>query len=133
MAFKISRRVLFHLPIGNTTGPTRALEPFVSEPACRPAVSGVSNHKGFVAVGCDPGLITDTVNRLNPVQQPFARRPEFYFFNESKKFNPFAIVSLHGRFSWFLLCHNIKYSAEYRQDRSDSAPFSSGFDSFPQP
>jgi len=72
MAFKISRRVLFHLPIRNTTGSARAPEPFVSEPACRPAVSGVPNHKGFVAMGCDPGLITDTVNRLNPVQQTFA-------------------------------------------------------------
>ena len=107
MAFKIGRRVFFNLPIGNTTGPAHAPEPFVPEPACRAAVSGISNHKGFIAVGCDPGLVSDSVNRLNSMQQPFARRPEFYFFNEPKKFNPFAIEAFSGLFSWFILCHYI--------------------------
>ena len=107
MAFKIGRGVFFHLPIRDPTGPAYPSEPFVSEPACRPAIPGVSDHKGFVTVGCDPGLIANSVNRLNSMQQPFARRPELYFFNESKKFNPFTIISLHGRFVWFILCHDI--------------------------
>ena len=51
MTFKIGGRVFFDLPIGDATGPTHALKPFVSEPAGRPAVSRVFNHKGFVAVG----------------------------------------------------------------------------------
>jgi len=103
VAFKKGGCVFFHLPIGYTTGAAHALKPFVSDPARRPAVSGVFNHKGFVAVSCNPGLISDSVNRLNSMQQTFARRPEFYFFDESKKFNPFAIKAL----SWFLFCHDI--------------------------
>jgi hypothetical protein len=108
MSFKISGREFFHLPFGNATVPAHAPKPFVSQPARRPAVSGIFNHKGFVAVGCDSRLISDSVNRLNSVQQPFARRPELYFFNESKKFNPFAIEAFSGLFSWFLLSHDIK-------------------------
>ena len=108
MTFKIGGCVFFHLPIGNATSPTHALKPFVSEPACRPAVSGISNHKSLVAVSYDPGLISDSVNRLNSMQQPFARRPEFYFFDESKKFNPFAIEAFSRFFCRFLLCHNLK-------------------------
>ena len=107
MTLKIGGRVFFDLPIGDATRPAHALKPFVSEPACRPAVSGISNHKGFIAVGCDPGLVSDSVNRLNSMQQPFARRPEFNFFNKSKKLNPFAIEAFSGLFSWFLLCHEI--------------------------
>ena len=103
MTFKIGGRIFFHLPIGNAAGPAHSLKPFVSEPACRPAVSGISNHKGFIAVGQNPGLISDSVNRLNTMQQTFARRPEFYFFNQSKQFNPFAIEALSGLFSWFIL------------------------------
>ena len=56
----------------------------------------------------DPGLISHAVNRLNSMQQPFARRPEFYFFNEPKQFNPFAIEALSRLFSWFFLCHDVK-------------------------
>ncbi len=108
MTFKISRVVFFHLPIGNTTGTAHAPEPFVPEPACRPAISGVSNHKGFVTVGCDAGLIADSVNGLNSMQQPFARWPEFYFFDKSKKFNPLAIEAFSRFFSWFLFYHNIR-------------------------
>ena len=108
MTFKIGRIVFFHLPIGNAAGPAHTPKPFVSKPACRPAVSGISNHKGFVAVSYNPGLVSDPVNRLNAMQQSFARRPEFYFFNKSKKFNPFAIETLRRLFSWFLLSHRVK-------------------------
>ena len=108
MTFKIGGRVFFHLPIGNAAGPAHALKPFVSKPTCRPAVSGISNHKGFIAVGQDPRLISDSVNRLNSMQQPFARWPELNFFNQSKKFNPFAIKAFGGLFSWFLPSHDIK-------------------------
>ena len=108
MSFKISGWIFFHLPVGNAAGPANAPKPFVSEPACRPAVSGVFNHKGFVAVGYDPGLISDSINRLNSVQQPFARRPEFYFFNEPKQFNPFAVEAFSRLFSCFFLCHVVK-------------------------
>ena len=51
MTLKIGGRVFFDLPIGDATRPAHALKPFVSEPAGRPAVSRVFNHKGFVAVG----------------------------------------------------------------------------------
>ena len=108
MSFKISGCKFFHLPIGNTAGPANTSNPFVSEPTCCPAVSGVFDYKGFVTVRRDPGLISHAVNRLNSMQQPFARRPEFYFFNESKQFNPFTVVALSGLFSWFILCHDVK-------------------------
>jgi len=108
MSFKIGGIVFFHLPIGNAASPAHALKPFVSKPARGPAISGIFNHKGFVAVGYDPGLISDPVNGLNSMQQPFARGPEFYFFNEPKKFNPFAIEAFSGLFSWFILCHCLK-------------------------
>ena len=108
MTFKISGRVFFHLPVGDTTGPANSRKPFISKPARRPAVSGVSDHKRFIAMGCDARLISHSVNRLNSMQQPFARRPELYFFNESKKLNPFTIVSLGGLFIWFLFCHSVR-------------------------
>ena len=110
MTLKIGGRVFFDLPIGDATRPAHALKPFVSEPACRPAVSRVFNHKGFVAVGYDPGLISHPVNRFNSMQQPCARRPEFYFFNEPEKFNPFAIEAFGRLFCWFFLFHSIKAS-----------------------
>ena len=106
MSFEISGCKFFHLPIGNAAGPANTSNPFVSEPASRPAVSGVFNHKGFVAVRRDSGLISHAVNRLDAMQQPFARRPKFYFFNQSKQFNPFAVEALSGLFSWFILCHD---------------------------
>jgi hypothetical protein len=55
----------------------------------------------------DPGLISHAVNCLDPVQQPFTRRPEFYFFNQSKQFNPFAVEAFSRLFSWFFLCHDV--------------------------
>ena len=108
MSFKNGGCIFFHLPIGNAAGPANAPKPFVSEPASRPAVSGVFYHKGFVTVRRDPGLISHSVNCLDPMQQPFAGRPEFYFLNQSKQFNPFAIESFSGLFSWFILCHDVK-------------------------
>src|SRR5210317_603447 len=107
MSFKISGCKFFHLPIGNTAGPANTSNPFVSEPTRRPAVSGVFDHKGFVTVSRDAGLISHAVNRLNSMQQPFARRPEFYFFNESKQFNPLTVVAFSRLFSWFFLCHDV--------------------------
>ena len=107
MSFKIGGCKFLHLPVGNTAGPANTSNPFVSEPTRRPTVSGILDHKGFVTVRRDAGLISYAVNCLDPVQQPFTRRPEFYFFNESKQFNPFAIEAFSRLFSWFFLCHDV--------------------------
>ena len=56
----------------------------------------------------DPGLISQAVDGLDPMQQPFTRRPEFYFFNQSKQFNPFTVEAFSRLFSWFFLCHDVK-------------------------
>ena len=65
MAFKMCRRILSQLPIGNTANAADPLKPFISEPARRPAVPGIGDQKRFVAVGCNPGLTTDKIDCLD--------------------------------------------------------------------
>ena len=51
-------------------------------------------------MGCDPGLITDNIDGLDPMQQPPAWRPELYFFNQPKKLHALSIVA-PGRLFFF--------------------------------
>lgn len=59
MAFKLSGRVFFQLPIRNTADSANPLEPLVSEPPGSPAVSGVVDDEGFIAVGGNLGLVSE--------------------------------------------------------------------------
>ena len=65
MAFKLGGRILCYFPIGNTADTAYSPEPFISEPARRPAVSGIVDQKRFVAVGCNPGLTADDIDGLD--------------------------------------------------------------------
>ncbi len=60
-------------------------------------------------MGSNPGLIADDVNRLDSMQQPPARRPEFNFLNQPKKLNPFPIVALAWLLNFSLIPHNTKF------------------------
>ena len=75
MAFERGGGILLQFPVGNAAGWAGAFEPFVSEPTCGPAVSGIVGRKCFVAVGGNPDLITAKLNLLNTVQDSFSRRP----------------------------------------------------------
>ena len=81
MAFKSGGRILGHFPVGNTANTTDSPEPFVSEPASRPAVSGISDQKGLVAVRRNSGLVPQKLNGLDSMQQPPPRGPEFNLIN----------------------------------------------------
>lgn len=74
------------------------MKPFVSKPACRPAVSGIAYHKGFIAMGRYAALVSDNLDSLDPVQQSFAGRPELYFIDQSKELHPFAVVAFRRLF-----------------------------------
>ena len=56
-------------------------------------------------MGRNSCLVTYYVNRLNAVQQAFARRPEFYFIDEPKELHPFAVVAFNRLFGWYFFSH----------------------------
>ena len=93
MAFKLGRRILCQFPVGNPADTASPFKPFISEPAGRPAVSGIGDQKRLVAVGCNPGLIACLFDGSNAMQDSFSRRPQFYFVDESKKLDPFSVIS----------------------------------------
>ncbi len=65
MAFKLGRGIFLQLPVRNSANPTDALEPFVSEPAGGPAVSGIADDKCFITMGGNLSLIPHFLNRLD--------------------------------------------------------------------
>ena len=65
MAFKLGRRILCQLPVGNTAHTAGSAKPFITKPARRPAVPGIVDQKRLVAVGCNPGLITNDLDGLD--------------------------------------------------------------------
>ncbi len=81
MAFKMGGRILGQFPLWNTADAAGSFEPFISEPARRPAVSGVGDPKGLVAVRGDPCLSADNFDCLDAVQQPPTGRPELNLIN----------------------------------------------------
>ena len=109
VTFEIGGRIFGYFPVGNTADPAGPSKPFISEPAGRPAVSGIGNQKYPVAMGCNPGLIADDINSLDSMQQPPTRGPELNFLNQPKKLNPFPIVALAWRFNFCLFSHNTKF------------------------
>ena len=65
MAFKLGGRILSYFPIGNTANTADPVKPFITKPARRPAVPGIGDQKRLVAVGCNPGLITNDLDGLD--------------------------------------------------------------------
>ena len=74
--------IFLQLPLGHTAIRTDAREPFVSQPARGPAVAGIVDQEGLVAVGGDPGLVAENLDNLDAVQQAFARRPDLDLLDE---------------------------------------------------
>ena len=83
------------------------MKPFIAKPASGPAVAGIVDHEGLVAMGGDSGLIADSFNGSNSVQPAAAGRPKFDFVNEPKQFHAFAIVSFSGFFCFYGVAHGI--------------------------
>jgi hypothetical protein len=100
VAFKLGRGVFLQLPLGNSANAAHPLEPFVPEPARGTAVSGIIDDEGFIAMSCDLGLISYSRDRFDTMQDTRSRRPEFYFVDQPKQLDPFAIISF-GRFRCF--------------------------------
>ena len=97
MAPEMRGGVFFQLPLGHAAGRADPFEPFVTQPSCRPAVSGVVDHEGFIAVGGNAGLVTRDFDGLDAVQQPFARRPDLDLVDQPEQRHPFAIEASLGR------------------------------------
>ena len=68
MALEMGGRILGQLPVGNTANTAGPFEPLVSKPAGCPAVSGIGDYKGLVAVGRNRGLIAGNIDFLDSVQ-----------------------------------------------------------------
>jgi len=68
MAFKSGGCVFFQLPFGNSAGSADPFEPFVSEPAGSPTVSGVVYHESLMAMGCNLRLVSHFFNGFNTVE-----------------------------------------------------------------
>ena len=81
MTLKLCRRVLCQLPFRNTADAAGTGKPFVTEPAGRPAVSGVRDQKHLVAMGCNSGLIAENVDGLDAMQHTPAGWPELDLIN----------------------------------------------------
>ena len=122
MALEMGGRILCQLPVGNPADTADPFKPFISQPACGPAVSGISDQKRFVAVGCNPGLTADDIDRLDSMQQPPARRPELYFFYQPKKLHALSIVAPGRLFGLGLIPHNTKFPGEKIEHRCSTCP-----------
>ena len=68
MALEVGGRILGEFPVGNTANTASPLKPLISKPAGCPAVSGIGDDEGLVAMGRNPGLVTRDVDGLDSVQ-----------------------------------------------------------------
>ena len=68
--------------------------PLIPEPSGRPAILGISHPECLVAVGSDFCLESNNRDRFDPVQEPSAGWPKFYFLEKVKEVDPFAIKTL---------------------------------------
>lgn len=103
MPLETGRGILGQLPVRDPALRAGLAEPLIPEPAGGPAVPGVVDQKDPVAVGGDPGLISDLFYRSDPVQDTLPGGPELDFINEIEELDPFPVVSrvrcflAHGR------------------------------------
>jgi len=67
MALELGGRIFSEFPLGNAANSARPFEPLVSQPAGGPAVSGIGDDEGLVAMGRNPGLIAHDLDLLDPV------------------------------------------------------------------
>ena len=67
MALEVGGRIFGEFPVGNAANTAGPLEPLISKPAGRPAVSGIGDYKGLVTVGSNHGLITGDIDCLDSV------------------------------------------------------------------
>ncbi len=75
MTFKSGGCVFIQLPFGNPASSADPFEPFVSEPAGGPTVSGVVYHESLIAVRCNLRLVPHLFNCFDAVQNSCSRRP----------------------------------------------------------
>ena len=99
--------IFFHLPVRDATGTARSFEPLVPEPPGSPAVPGVVDHEGPVAVGCDPGLITHLFDGADAMQHPPARWPQLDLFDQPEQLDPLSIEAFLRGFGLF--AHSILF------------------------
>ena len=87
--------ILFQLPFGDGAFFTAGVDPLVAQPAGRPAVFGVSNQEGPVAVGGYLGVVLPHLpEKFNSVQGARPGGPEFNLLDQSEKIYPLAVISL---------------------------------------
>ncbi len=59
--------VFFKLPLRYATGRANPFEPFVAQPSCGAAISGVAHNERFVTVSGNFGLIPQGLDRFDAV------------------------------------------------------------------
>ena len=87
----------FEFPVRHAAYAACTFEPFVSEPSCSAAVSGIVHQECFVAMCRNAGLVTHYIDGFNTVKEAAPGGPELYFLDQGEKLNPFAVIS----FCWF--------------------------------
>jgi hypothetical protein len=106
MAFEVGGRIFGEFPIGNAADTAGSFEPFVSKPAGGSTVSGIGDHKGFVAMGRNPGLVPHDLDCFDSVQQPPTRWPEFDLLDQSKDLDSLSVVAPDRLFDCLLIGQN---------------------------
>ena len=106
MTLKAGGCVFFQLPLGNSAGTADPFEPFVSEPAGGPTISGIIYHESFMAVGCNLRLVAQLFNCFDTVKNSCSRRPQFNFINEPEQLHPFAIKAFDRYFDFCIFNHD---------------------------
>lgn len=87
--------VLFQLPLGDGAFLAAGVDPLVAQPAGRPAVFGVSDQEGAVAVGGYLGVVLPHLpEKFNSVQGARTGGPKLYFLDQPEKIYPLAVISL---------------------------------------
>jgi hypothetical protein len=120
MALELGGRILLQFPVRYAAHTANVFKPFIAEPAGGPAVSGIVDDEGFIAVRGNFSPVPNFVNGLDAMQYTLAGRPQFDFINQPKKLDPFAIKPF-SRFLNFFSAGHSEYIALYH-----GHPISSG-------
>ena len=106
MAFETGGRILLQFPVRDPAYRANLAEPLIPQPPRCPAVTGIVDHKGLIAVGGNLRLVAGLLNGFDAMQNPLARRPQLDLIDQFKQLYPFAVISLRRFFLFFVFLHD---------------------------